>query len=70
MDWTIFAWYIATLFAMLVACWMLASASFVNNPRPLVRTAGNHRRVDHARHQHRPPADGPLPYRPFSINAR
>ena len=31
MDWTIFAWYVGTLFAMLVACWMLASACFINN---------------------------------------
>src|SRR5579859_5964807 len=28
MDWTIFAWYVATLFAMLVSCWMLASVCF------------------------------------------
>jgi hypothetical protein len=28
MDWTIFLWYIATLFLTLVACWMLAAISF------------------------------------------
>jgi len=28
MDWTILGWYLATLFAMLVSCWMLASACF------------------------------------------
>jgi len=28
MDWTIFAWYVATLFAMLVSCWMLVSVCF------------------------------------------
>ena len=28
MDWTIFVWYMATLFAMLVACWQLVSISF------------------------------------------
>jgi len=28
MDWTILAWYIATLFAMLVSCWLLAVACF------------------------------------------
>ena len=27
-DWTIFAWYIASLFATLFSCWMLASACF------------------------------------------
>ncbi len=32
MDWTIFLWYIATLFAMIVACWTLASASFTSSP--------------------------------------
>jgi len=28
MDWTVFLWYIATLFATLVACWMLAAVCF------------------------------------------
>ncbi len=28
MDWTIFFWYVATLFGMLLACWMLARACF------------------------------------------
>jgi hypothetical protein len=28
MDWTIFGWYVATLFAMLVSCWLLATACF------------------------------------------
>src|SRR5215831_10093934 len=27
-DWSIFAWYIVTLFAMLASCWMLAAACF------------------------------------------
>lgn len=27
-DWTIFAWYVATLFGLMFACWMLASACF------------------------------------------
>jgi hypothetical protein len=27
-DWTVFCWYIATLFATLVACWMLAAVCF------------------------------------------
>jgi hypothetical protein len=31
-DWTAFLWYIVTLFAMLVACWMLAALSF-RSPR-------------------------------------
>lgn len=30
MDWTLFAWYVVTLFAMLASCWMLASACFEN----------------------------------------
>jgi hypothetical protein len=28
MDWTILGWYVVTLFAMVVSCWMLASACF------------------------------------------
>ena len=28
MDWTVFVWYVATIFATLVACWMLAAACF------------------------------------------
>jgi hypothetical protein len=32
MDWTVFLWYIATIFITLVACWMLAAASF-RSPR-------------------------------------
>jgi len=28
MDWTILGWYVATLFAMLLSCWMLAAACF------------------------------------------
>jgi hypothetical protein len=32
MDWTISLWYIASLFAMLAACWMLLSISF-DSPR-------------------------------------
>ena len=28
MDWTIFVWYIGTMFAMLLACWLLVSACF------------------------------------------
>jgi hypothetical protein len=28
MDWTIFGWYLLTLFAMIVSCWMLAAACF------------------------------------------
>jgi hypothetical protein len=28
MDWTIFAWYFATLFATIVSCWLLAAACF------------------------------------------
>src|SRR5580658_5040261 len=28
MDWTVFLWYIATTFLLLVSCWMLASVSF------------------------------------------
>ena len=31
-DWTIFAWYLASLFATLLSCWMLASACF-SSPR-------------------------------------
>jgi hypothetical protein len=31
-DWTIFLWYVATLFATLVACWMLAALAF-SSPR-------------------------------------
>jgi hypothetical protein len=27
-DWTIFGWYVATLFAMIVSCWLLAAACF------------------------------------------
>ena len=30
MDWTLLAWYVATLFAMLISCWMLAAACFEN----------------------------------------
>jgi MFS family permease len=30
MDWAIFGWYVATLFAMLASCWLLASACFEN----------------------------------------
>jgi hypothetical protein len=30
MDWTVFLWYIATLFLTLAACWMLAAAAFKN----------------------------------------
>jgi hypothetical protein len=30
MDWTISLWYIASLFAMLTACWMLAAACFTS----------------------------------------
>ena len=29
MDWTLFAWYLATLFGMISACWMLAKVCFV-----------------------------------------
>ena len=32
MDWTILGWYVATLFAMLVSCWILVSACF-QSPR-------------------------------------
>lgn len=32
MDWTILAWYVVTLFAMLASCWMLVSACF-QSPR-------------------------------------
>jgi hypothetical protein len=32
MDWTILAWYIASLFGMLVSCWLLAAACF-ESPR-------------------------------------
>ncbi len=32
MDWTIFAWYMVTLFAMLVSCWLLVKACF-ESPR-------------------------------------
>ena len=32
MDWTIFLWYIATIFATLAACWMLAAIAF-RSPR-------------------------------------
>lgn len=28
MDWTILAWYIVTLFGMMISCWMLAAACF------------------------------------------
>jgi hypothetical protein len=28
MDWTIFAWYVASLFATLLSCWMVAKACF------------------------------------------
>jgi hypothetical protein len=28
MDWTILGWYVATLFAMLLSCWLLAAACF------------------------------------------
>ena len=28
LDWTVFLWYIVTLFATLVACWMLAATCF------------------------------------------
>ncbi len=28
MDWTVFLWYVATIFLTLVACWMLAAVSF------------------------------------------
>ncbi len=28
MDWTILLWYVVTLFAMLVSCWLLAAACF------------------------------------------
>ena len=28
MDWTIFGWYLATLFAMIASCWLLAAACF------------------------------------------
>jgi hypothetical protein len=28
MDWTIFGWYLATLFGMMFSCWMLAAACF------------------------------------------
>jgi hypothetical protein len=28
MDWTLLVWYVATLFAMLVSCWLLAAACF------------------------------------------
>jgi len=31
MDWTLLAWYVATLFAMLASCWLLASACFENS---------------------------------------
>jgi len=31
MDWTLLLWYVATLFAMLVSCWMLAAACFQND---------------------------------------
>ncbi|MGA7340369.1 MAG: hypothetical protein WBE72_09475 [Terracidiphilus sp.] len=30
MDWTVFLWYIATLFFTLAACWMLASVCFLS----------------------------------------
>lgn len=29
-DWTIFAWYLVTLFTMLTACWLVASACFTS----------------------------------------
>jgi hypothetical protein len=32
MDWTVFAWYVISLFAMLASCWLLASACF-KSPR-------------------------------------
>jgi hypothetical protein len=32
MDWTLFVWYIASLFAMLASCWLLARACF-SSPR-------------------------------------
>src|SRR5580658_589414 len=28
MDWTVFLWYLVTLFATMLACWMLAAVSF------------------------------------------
>jgi hypothetical protein len=31
MDWTAFLWYVATLFLILTACWMLAAASFASS---------------------------------------
>ncbi len=31
MDWTILGWYVATLFAMLASCWLLAAACFENS---------------------------------------
>jgi hypothetical protein len=30
MDWTVLIWYVLTIFAMLVSCWMLASACFTS----------------------------------------
>lgn len=30
MDWTVFLWYVATTFLMLVSCWLLASVSFTS----------------------------------------
>ena len=38
-DWTVFLWYIVTLFATLMACWMLAVVCF-DSPRSEVRDAG------------------------------
>jgi hypothetical protein len=32
MDWTVFLWYVASLFAMLVSCWILAATCF-ESPR-------------------------------------
>jgi len=31
MDWTLFVWYLATLFATLASCWLLATACFQND---------------------------------------
>jgi MFS family permease len=30
MDWTVLAWYVLTVFAMLISCWMLAAACFTS----------------------------------------
>jgi hypothetical protein len=30
-DWSIFAWYVLTLFAMIASCWMLAAACFASS---------------------------------------